>query len=177
MTADQLEQLSLPGRQAELVRGVLVVREPPGALHGYVALRLAVALAGYVDTHDLGAVFAAETGFKLFAQPDTVRAPDVAFVAKARLPRPLPVGYPALAPDLAIEVRSPSDQMPDVAAKVADWLAAGTRLVWLVDPATRTAYVHRADGTVATVAASGALLGEAVVPGFACHLAPLFPDR
>src|SRR5438045_9527790 len=90
MTADELLQTSIPDKQVELVRGVLIVREPPGLLHGDVAMRLAVLLANHTDQHNLGRVLAAETGFKLQSNPHTGRAADVAFPSTDRLPQPRP---------------------------------------------------------------------------------------
>ena len=170
LTADDLQRLNLPDKRTELVRGVLVVREPAGYRHGEVAARLTNLLMNHVNAHDLGRVLAAETGFKLAANPDTVRAPDVAFIGRDRLPDPPPAGYAALAPDLVVEVLSPDDRPGEVLAKVADWLSAGTRLVWVVDPARRSARVYRADGSESFADRDGGLDGEDVVPGFACRV-------
>jgi len=170
MTAEELLHLSIPDKHAELVRGVLVVREPPGGRHGRIAMNLGVALANYVRPRELGVVYAAETGFTLAHHPDTVRAPDVAFVHRDRLPTPEPIGFPDLAPDLVVEVVSPGDRPGELLAKIADWLSAGTRLVWVIDPERRLARVYRHDGTERIVAAEETLDGEDVVPGFSCSL-------
>lgn len=146
LTADELLYVRIPNKRFELVKGVLVVREPPGGRHGRIAMNVALQLANHVRTHDLGVVYAAETGFTLAHNPDTVRAPDVAFVRRERLPTPEPVGYPDLAPDLVVEVLSPRDRPGEVMARIADWLSAGARLIWVVDPDRR------------------------VVPGFSCRL-------
>lgn len=170
LTADELLHLDIPGKSLELVRGVLVVKEPPGFLHGAVAARLAKVLMDHVDPRHLGMVLAAETGFKLQSNPDTVRAPDVAFVRAERVPHPLPRGYAALAPDLVVEVLSPNDRPGAVLAKVGDWLDAGARLVWVVDPGARRARVYRADGSETLLAEDDTLDGEDVLPGFRCAL-------
>src|SRR6266566_4882347 len=107
MTADEL--LHVPDKHAELVRGALVVREPPGLRHGRIAMEIGAALAAHVRANQLGRVYV-ESGFKLMSNPDTVRGPDVAFVSESRLPEPEPVGYPALAPDLVVEILSPGDR-------------------------------------------------------------------
>src|SRR2546422_9111971 len=107
------------------------------------------------------------------ATPDPVRAPDIAFVRRERLPAPEPTGFPDLAPDLVVEVLSPGDRPGEVLAKVADWLTAGTRLVWTVDPERRLARVYRHDGSETMVTAEGALDGEDVLPGFSCSLASI----
>jgi Uma2 family endonuclease len=172
-TADELLHASIPNKRTELVRGVLVVREPPGGRHGFVAMNLGAELAVHVKRIGAGAVFAAETGFKLATDPDTVRAPDVAFVARERVPAAVTRGYPAFAPDLAVEVLSPDDRAGEVLAKIADWLSAGTKLVWVVDPERRLARVYRADGSEAVIPVDGTLDGEDVLPGFFCTLASI----
>lgn len=173
LTAEELLHLHLPNKRTELVRGILIIREPAGYQHGDVAAQLLIAIGQHVDAHALGRVFAAATGFTLERGPDTVRAPDVAFISKARLPHPPPPGFAEIAPDLAVEVLSPGDTAREVAEKVADWLTAGTRLVWAVDPIRATARVYRADGTESLLGVSDALDGEDVLPGFTYTLAPL----
>jgi Uma2 family endonuclease len=170
MTADEL--LQIPDKHAELVRGALVVREPPGLRHGRIAMEIGAALAAHVRARQLGRVYV-ESGFKLASQPDTVRGPDVAFISRSRLPEPEPVGYPAFAPDLVVEILSPTDRPGEVLGMVADWLSAGTRLVWVVDPERRLARIYRADGTEQIVTADQALQGEDVVTGFVCPLATI----
>lgn len=108
--------------------------------------------------------------------PDTVRAPDVAFICSARLPDPPPPGFAELAPDLAVEVLSPDDRPGEVLEKVADWLKGGCRLVWVVDPRRKLARVYRADGTEALVTSSDSLDGEDVLPGFSCELAGIVDE-
>ena len=166
MTAEELLRLNLPDKRTELVRGVLVVREPAGYRHGDVAAQLLVAIANHVNANRLGRVFAAETGFTLARNPDTVRAPDVAFISTARLPDPPPRGFAELAPDLAVEVLSPDDRPGEVLGKVGNWLTAGARLVWVVDPVRVLARVYRADGSESILGETDALRGEDVLPGF-----------
>ena len=170
MTANELLQTHIPDKQVELVRGLLVVREPPGYVHGDVTLRLAVRLANHVDQRGLGSVLAAETGFKLQSNPDTVRAADIAFLRTERVPDPRPEGYLATAPDVAVEVVSPGDRPGEILTKVGDWLEAGTRLVWVIDPRRRLARVYRQDGSEAVVREHESLDGEDVVPGFSTAL-------
>lgn len=170
MTAEELLHLNMPNKRTELVRGALVVREPAGYRHGDVTVRITVAIANHVYAHQLGRVFAAETGFTLARNPDTVRAPDVAFIRTDRLLSPPPPGFAELAPDLAVEVRSPDDRAGETLAKVADWLNAGCRLVWVIDPQRAVARVYRADGGEAHLAAADTLDGEDVLPGFVVEL-------
>ena len=166
MTADELLRTNLPDKHVELLRGVLVVREPAGYRHGAVTARLTKLLMDVVDDRGLGRMLAAGTGFQLATDPDTVRAPDVAFVRRERLPSPEPAGYAALAPDLVVEVLSPGDRPGETLRTVADWLKAGSRLVWVVDPNRRVVHVYRQDGSEALIAEPRVLSGEDVVPGF-----------
>src|SRR5437667_5394634 len=170
MTAEELLNASIPNKRTELVRGVLFVREPPGGRHGSVTMKLALRIGNYVERTGAGQVFAAETGFTLRRGPDTVRAPDIAFVRRERLPDPIGDGFPELAPDLVVEVLSPDDRPGETLAKVADWIDAGTRLIWVVDAQRRIARVYRQDGTESIVAESDSLTGEDVLPGFTCFL-------
>jgi Uma2 family endonuclease len=168
MTAADVERVSLPGKQVELVRGRLVVREPPGTRHGVIAASLGYHLSDFVRRHGLGLVCAQDTGFKIASDPDTVRAPDVAFVRQERADLIPERGYAELAPDLVAEILSPDDRPAEVLAKVADWLAAGTTLVWLVDPQRSVVHVYRADGSLTLLGAHDSLDGESVLPGFSC---------
>jgi len=170
VTADELMRLQPANKRTELVRGRMVVREPGGFRHGDIAMNLAVAITAFVRENDVGRVLAAETGFKLFSNPDTVRAPDVAFVRRERVPDPLPRGFAPFAPDLAVEVLSPGDRPGEVLEKVADWLNGGTRLVWVVDPDRRLARVYREDGTESTIGDAASLDGEDVLPGLTIPL-------
>lgn len=170
MTAEELLQLNLPNKRTELVSGVLAVREPAGFRHGAVAVAMTVAIGNFVYAHRLGVVVAAETGFTLRRDPDTVRAPDVAFVSTDRCPDPDTRGFAELAPDLVVEVLSPDDRAGEMLSKVGDWLSAGCRLVWVLDPVRQVARVYRADGSVMLVGAHDVLDGEDVLPGFTCAL-------
>ena len=174
MTADEILALDLPGKSTELVRGHLVVREPPGSFHGRVAARLAYLIGHHVYQHDLGSVFSQDTGFQIASNPDSVRAPDVAFVPTARAAEIPPRGYARMTPDLVAEIVSPGDSPGELLSKIGDWLEAGASLVWVIDPARREGRVHRADGTVAIIPTEGALDGEDVLPGFRCPLAEVF---
>lgn len=178
MTAEQLLQTPVPNMRTELVRGRLMVREPASHRHGEVAARILTRLAVWLEAdqvrrdapHALGYVLAAETGFTLARDPDTVRASDVAFVRWDRRPAS-GRGYPEMAPDLAVEVLSPDDRPGEALAKVADWLRAGTSLVWTIDPERRIAQSYGADGTTTVVGEAGALDGGVVLPGFTLMLA------
>jgi Uma2 family endonuclease len=174
LTAADVERMSLPGKQVELVRGRLVIHEPPGTRHGAIAATLGYHLSDYVRRQGLGVVLAQDTGFQITSDPDTVRAPDVAFVGRERANRIPARGYAELAPDLLAEILSPDDAPAEVLAKVAEWLAAGTKLVWLVDPQRSEVRVYRRDGGLSVLGESDALDGEDVLPGFACPLRYVF---
>jgi Uma2 family endonuclease len=170
LTADDVARIAIPGKVVELIRGRLVVSEPPGSWHGMIAARLARHIGNFAAERNLGEVFAQDTGFQIESAPDTVRGPDVAFVAKDRLDLLKKQGYAALAPDLVVEVLSPDDRPAQILAKVAEWLSAGSKLAWVIDHQRDEARVHRLDGSVSVVSAEGSLDGEDVLPGFRCRL-------
>jgi len=175
MTAEELLRLRLPGdKRTELIRGRLVVRDPGGARHGALANRIGYRITAHVEARDLGRVYAAETGFKIESDPDTVRAPDVAFIAKARLPQVEPLGYPNWAPDLAVEVLAHDDHPAETLEKVAHWLRAGVRLIWVVDAHKRNGRVYRSDGSESLLGPEDSLDGEDLLPGFRCSLSELW---
>ena len=171
-TAEELLTAQDIGR-CELVRGRLRAMIPPGAEHGRLAHELGYMISRHVKAHGLGTVYAAETGFLLSRDPDTVRAPDVAFVRADRAPAP-PRGYYPGAPDLAVEVLSPDDRPGYVREKVAEWLEAGTRAVWVVDPRSRTVTVHEPGAEPRLLEEADALFGGDVLPGFELMVAEIF---
>ena len=173
VTADQLLQLPDDGIRRELVEGVVTEVSPTGGRHGRTAARLLVRVGAHVEAHRLGEVFAAETGFLIGRDPDTVRAPDLAFVSTARAPGAVVPAFPELAPDLVAEVVSPSDRSVEVTAKAQQWVDAGVRLVWVVDPVNHVVTVHAADGVI-VLRRADALDGGAVLPGFRLSLPDLF---
>ncbi|WNV76589.1 Uma2 family endonuclease [Geodermatophilus sp. DSM 44513] len=173
MTAEQLVELPDAGKRHELVEGVLLSMAPAGGRHGSTGARLLIRVGTFVEDRDLGDVFTAETGFLLRRDPDTVRAPDVAFIASDRVAEARVPGFIPLAPDLVAEVVSPSDRATDVTAKALAWLDAGVRLVWVVDPETRTVTVYRPDG-VRVLRGADALDGGDVLPGFTLPLTGLW---
>lgn len=177
-TADDLLSAGDIG-PCELVRGTLVMMSPAGFEHGVVTQRIAAFLHHYVAARRLGVVTAAETGFLLARSPDTVRAADVAFVAEQRVPRGRTVGFFEGAPDLAVEVLSPSDIRDDAARaratdKIAGWLAAGCLEVWSVDPGSRTVTVHASGGALTLANGADSFVSRAV-PGLTVRLVDLFP--
>ena len=143
VTADELLWLPSDGYRYELVQGVFEKRALADEQHGELAMALGWRLAQFVSEHGLGEVYAAETGFKLRADPDTVRAPDASFVSRARLEdAPTGRGYRQGPPDLAVVV-SPNDRPLEVAEKVYEWLLYGAAEVWVLDPERRSVTVYR----------------------------------
>lgn len=174
-TIKEFERLPDEASRMELVRGQ-VVREPPaGFEHGALAVRIATCLYSFVRRHGLGKVLGAETGFVLFDDPPTVRAPDVAFVARDRLPSDTR-GFGRLAPDLAVEIVSPSNTVAEIQDKVFDYLEAGTKLVWVVEPRGRTVTVYRSRDDIRILASTQAIEGGEVLPGFRTPVAEFFAE-
>lgn len=175
LTADDLLSVPDPDLPHELLRGVLRRVMPAAGSHGLVVGRLFVALGRYVQAHGLGELFSEATGFLLARRPDTVLCPDIAFVTGERLAAAgLGDPFPELAPDLAVEVLSTGDRAAEVKAKAAEYLAAGVRAVWVIDPAARTVRVHRGTGEARLLTERDVLDGADVVAGFRCPVAELF---
>jgi len=177
ITEEDLLRLPRDGRKYELVDGEIRV-SPAGGRHGQVSVHLVIVLGAYVRERRLGVVLESSTGFRLAGRkPDQkdVRSPDVSFVAAGRLPADkAPVGFIELAPDLAVEVLSPDDRTRDVLDKVGEFLGAGTRLVWVLDPQKRVAAVYRSLTDLRHLGESDSLDGEDVIPGFSCQLREIF---
>lgn len=175
VTADEILHLPDDGFRYELVKGDVRKMTPAGFDHGAIVANLTAPLQQHVKSHGLGVVCGAETGFKLSSDPDTVRAPDVAFVRRERIPGSgRPTGFWPGPPDLAVEVLSPSDTIFAIDEKVAAWLAAGAAGVWVVNPSRRTVTIHRADGTARILSEAETLEADDVVPGFSLPLTELF---
>ena len=175
MTADELARLPDDGWRYELIEGGLIRMTPAGGVHGEVGTEVHYHLRAFAGRHRLGRVYAAETGFLIARNPDTVLAPDVAFVRAERLPpRRDRRGFMPIAPDLVVEVVSPSDQEQDVAKKVARYLAAGVPLVWVARPEPRTVTVHTPDEPPRVLRSGDVLDGGDVLPGLALPVGELF---
>lgn len=160
----------------ELVDGQLMER-PMSSLSSWVGGQLFRRLDDFVMGNALGFVWPDGNGFRCFPDdPGRVRKPDVSFIGRDRFSvDQLAEGYVPVAPDLVAEVISPNDLATDLEAKVREYLTAGVRLVWVIDPLARTARVHRPDGSAAWLREGDDLSGEDVVPGFRCPLGALFP--
>ena len=175
MTAEDLLKMPDDGFRYELVRGDLRRMSPAGHKHGRIAMKVATRLDNHVTANQLGAVYAAETGFLISSDPDTVRAPDVAFVSQQRLDETGDIdGYWPGAPDLVVEVISPTDTYTEVDEKVLEWLAAGARLVIVVNPRKHSATVYRSLSAIAVLTENDMLDGGDVVLGWSMPVKDIF---
>lgn len=176
-TAEDLERLSAQGYRYELIKGELRPMSPSGGPHGDATSRVSFYINGLVYGEERGLTFTAETGFFVARNPDTVIAPDFAFVAEERLPETLPEGYVSIIPDLAVETRSPNDIAKEVADKVEDWLTAGVKIVWVIEPRKRTITSHRRGRQPLVFGVGNALDGEDILPGLSIPLNMIFPVK
>lgn len=172
-TAEEFYRCPEGSRRFELVKGVIIPMSPTNYDHGLIVLKLGRLIGNFVAERELGDTLGAETGFTLKRNPDTVRAPDVAFVSKIRRPATR-MGFVELAPDLVVEVVSPSDAPDEIQAKVEDYLDAGVKLVWLVYPRTQSVTVYRNLSEVRILRAPEALTADDLLPGFSLPIADLF---
>jgi len=178
MTAEELLRLPEDHKRHELVRGELRTMAPGGWEQGGISSVADRSLGTHVEARNLGRVVTNETGFLLTTNPDTVRAPDVAFVSRERVEAVGNVrGYWPGPPDLAVEVISPNDLYTEVDEKVAEWLEHGTRMVLVVNPRRRTVAVHRPGQPMRTLSEDDVLDGEDVVPGWKLPVRDLFAPR
>jgi Uma2 family endonuclease len=175
VTADELLMMPDDGFNYELVKGELKRMPPTGREHGEVTMELAAPLHRYVKLNQLGRVYAAETGFKLESNPDTVRAPDIACVRAERIQATgRAQGYGEGAPDLAVEVLSPGNTKREMAEKVEEYFAAGARLVWIVNPKSKTVTVYHSPTDIIMLTEKDTLDGGEVVPGFQIPVSEIF---
>lgn len=171
--------LALPGaKDYELAGGELVERNM-GWESSWIAGRLLYFLTAFCEGKNLGRVVPGDASYQCFPDdPGKVRKPDVSFIQVGRLPPATELqGHCPIAPDLAAEVVSPNDLYSEVETKVGEYLAAGVRLTWVVNPPTRTVRVHRASGEVTDLTIQDELDGEDIVPGFRCRVANLFTSN
>lgn len=177
VTAKELERMGHQDSGYELVRGELVPVSPPGGEHGELATRIAAALYGFAQARRLGTVYV-ETGYVLFRDPDTVRGPDVSFLSRDRAATVRDRrGFVPGAPDVAIEIRSPDSTLAELTAKAQEYLDAGARLVWIVDPPSQSVHVYQAGHAPRVLSMGVVLEGREVLPGFTLPLAELFREE
>jgi Uma2 family endonuclease len=171
-TEADLRAMPDDGYKYELVDGEIRRMSPAGGRHGDAGAQLIALLVAFVKARRLGRVFTPDTGFRL--PSGNVRSPDVSFVATGRFENEkAPIDYIPLAPDLAVEVLSPGDRPRELLDKVGEYLEAGVRLAWVIDPESRTATRYRSLNDVGVFFADDDLDGEDVLPGFRCRLAEI----
>ena len=175
ITADELLMMPDDGYRYELLRGVLIRRMLRGDRHGEAAAWTAAEFANYVRANSCGAV-RAEIGYRLESDPDTVRAPDVSWIAPENTGEPIP-GYRAGAPDLAVEVKSPNDSRPEMFAKAQMWIGYGTRIVLVLAPEPVTVTVYRPNAEPVTLGEDDDLDLNDLLPGFSCPVWRLFRQQ
>ena len=175
LTAGDLLAMPDDGRRYELIRGELITMPPTSHNPGRVAMRIGRRIGNFVEERDLGHDVGADTGIHIERDPDTVRAPDHAFISYERMAEPpsLP-GYADVIPDLVVEMVSPGDRQPDIDAKTQMWLDAGVRLALVVYPEAEEVYAHHDDGSVARYGMGDTVVGDPVLPGFTCPVADIF---
>ncbi|HVA25088.1 MAG TPA: Uma2 family endonuclease [Chloroflexota bacterium] len=177
LTSEDLERIqSSTHKNFELIRGELYEIKPPNFRHGMIALEIGGLIRDWNRQARRGKV-AVESGYTLERRPDTVRGPDVSFVSRGRIGREQArKGFPDLAPDLAVEVRSPSNTWEELREKAAQFMAAGTRLLWLVEP-DQFVEVLRPGREAVRLGLDGEINGEDVLPGFSCRVRDFFPPE
>ena len=167
------EQVKFSRADFVLVKCELLTMSPSGAEHGAVTANLTLLLGSYLKARDLGTLYAAETGFRLETDPDTVLAPDIAFLGKGRVGS-RSKGYLSTAPDLAVEVLSPSDRKSKIEQKTALWLLFGAKAVWIVDSERRTVEIQCRNGDTKFLTESEELFDDEVIPGFRALVSEIF---
>jgi Uma2 family endonuclease len=173
LTADELEQMPDDDSvQIELDEGELITMPPAGGEHGYIELGIGSDLRVFVRKHKLGRVYPGDTGFRLGR--DTVRCPDVAFVRRERVEAIHSDGFMKGAPDLAVEVSSPSNSVRQLRRKVKQYLAAGCHTVWVLYPKRKQVDVYEASGVIRTLGEDEMLEAPELLPGFSVKVAELF---
>lgn len=175
-TASDLERLSDQGLRYELIEGELREMAPSGPTHGGTSSRVSYYVNEYVYNNGLGETFASETGFLLSGDPDTVLAPDFAFIRQERIPDAYPEGFCAIVPDLVVETRSPGDTKREIELKMRRWIDAGVRLAWDIDPMVHTVTVYQPGEQPAIRGVADTLAGGDVLPGFSLPVRKVFRE-
>lgn len=176
MTAEELGSLEGDGIPRELNLGKLIEMSPAGSDHGEICVSVITILASFIRSHRLGKAFGSETGFLLSEAPDTVLAPDFAFICRDRVPflnkqRSFIKGPP----DLAVEVTSPRDTVKSAIAKAKRWIEFGVQQVWIINPQQRTVTIFDASGEPAKIHSQTEIIADiAILPGFRLAVRDLF---
>ncbi len=175
MSVEEFWELCRDGKPRELVRGEVQEKMPAGFRHGRIAMRIGRLIDAFAEQTGSGLTVAAETGFVIrLPEAPSVRAPDVAFIRRERLPQPLPETFAEIAPDLVVEVISPNDSYSALREKVDEWLFAGVKVIWVIDPQRRVVEVYQPDKPVMVLREDDTLSAESVLPGFALPVREIF---
>ena len=176
LTAEEFFLLPSPtdGSEQELVQGEVVATSPPGGMHGVCCNKAGRRIGNFVEDNDRGTVTSNDAGFITARGPDSVRGPDIAYWSKERLPV-APVGYVEVAPDLLVEVLSPSNTSKQIRAKMREYFAVGVRMVWVLAPEDRTLTIYRVLDEGRLLHESATATGEDALPGFTCRVSDLLP--
>lgn len=173
LTAEEFAKLPSDGKKYELVKGVQVEVCRPTIAHGFVQAKIARFVGNFLDEHPLGIV-TTESGYITARNPDSLRGPDVAFISNEKRGKQDAEGYGTVAPDLVVKIASDSDTAKALQSKVEEYLAGGTRLLWLFYPWNRTVAIHRQGKLPVTVGVNDVLDGEDVLPGFKLPVSDVF---
>ena len=176
VTGEELYRMTGIG-PTELVKGEIVEHMPTGHLHGDVEFTIGFFLKSYLREHKLGKVFGGETGLYTGRNPDTVRGVDVAYMSHERFARVQAQSYLDVAPELIVEIMSPSDAWSEVQEKLAEYFAIDVKVVWVVDPKLQQIHSYRAVDNVQIYKLSDTLTCEDILPGFAMPAAEIFADE
>ena len=175
MTAEELLELPRGQHRYELINGELKTMSPASHDHGRIAMRIGASLAAFIWKNELGEAYAAETGFLLTTNPDTVLAPDAAFISRHRARKGRDKrGYWHGPPDIAVEVVSPSEPGPKMKEKVEQWIRYGTQQVWIVNPKNETVTIYRSPGEFTTFGRAETVAADDLLPGFKVAVADIF---
>ncbi len=176
LTAEEFFLLPAPtdGSQQELVRGEVVTMPPLGGLHGATCSKTDRKLGAFIDGGFGGTLVCNDTGFITERAPDSVRGPDLSYWTKERL-KEIPVGYIEIAPDMLVEVLSPSNTSKQIRAKLQEFFARGVRLVWVIAPEDRTLTIYRTPDEGRVLHENATVTGEDVLEGFTCRVSDLLP--
>ena len=174
ITADELLMMPKDSNRYELVRGVLIKKMPTGDPHSIVVVLTAYHFTQYALSSGHGQTRSGEPGYILDRDPDTVRAPDVAWYSPDNLPPPGTQGFPDVVPDMVVEVKSPSNSNPEMAAKARMWLSYGAKMALVLDPQTETVIKHKPDSAPITLTADDVLEEDDLLPGFSCLVRRFF---
>jgi len=175
LTAEEFERLREEGKRYELIDGELREMAPTVNWHGEVELNLAALLHTYVRSHGLGRVSCGEVLYIVRRKPDRVRAADIAFICQERVPSlEARQHIMEVVPDLVVEILSKHDTIAEISDRIDDWLGAGVRLLWIVDPFRRTVTIYQPERDPTLLGAQATLEGDPVLPGFRCPVAEMF---